>query len=251
MIIGLSGPSSFAWLTLLDQKRAFSKARSGLRSWLISQKLLTRGCHQLQNMEGLLPGVHGGQVQYCAGGYATLGYYRCSADMLRSWEVGGVTVDILKVQFGGQDRQAVCWRARGDSRGTRRWLWAGTAHCATSSAQSFSLQISTSVRRWAALSPCAEVAPARTQRAPTAASACQATWPWPGHTTACPRQPRTQQLRSSRRAGVRLLPCTRLWDLAAQRKASRGCRCFEAPCSFPFKAHSFPTTSLYRSGLSS
>lgn len=184
-------------------------------------------------------------------GDATLGYYRCSADMLSAWEAGGVTVDMLKVLAGRQGRQNLCGRASRDSRGTRRWPWAGTTHCATSSAQSFSLQISTSVRKWATLSPCAEVAPARTQRAPTAASACQATWPWPGHTTACPRQPRTQQLRSSRRAGVKLLPCTWLWDLGAQRKASHGCGCFEALCSFAFEVHSFPTISLYRSGLSS
>lgn len=178
-------------------------------------------------------------------GDATLGYYGYSADMLRA---GGVTVDILKVLAGGQGRQKLCGRARGNSRGTRRWLWARASHCATSSAQSFSLQISTSVRRWAALSPCAEVAPARTQRAPTAASACQATWPWPGHSTACPRQPRTQQLRSSRRAGVRLLPCAWLWDLGARRKAPWGCGCFEALCSFPSKVHSFPATSLLGQG---
>lgn len=50
---------------------------------------------------------------------------------------------------------------------------------------------------------------------------------------------------------MRVLPCAWLWDLGAQRKASRGCGCFEALCSFPFEVHSFPTTSLYRSGLSS
>lgn len=184
-------------------------------------------------------------------GDATLGYNRCSADTLRAWEAHGDTVDILEVLVGGQGRQNLCGRARGDGRGTRRWLWTGTTHCATSSAQSFSLQISTSVTRWAALSPCAEVAPARTQRAPTAANACRATWPWPGHTTACPRQPRTQQPRSSRRAGVRVLTCAWLWDLGTQRKAPRGCGGFEALCSFPFEVHNFPATSLYRSGLSS
>lgn len=50
---------------------------------------------------------------------------------------------------------------------------------------------------------------------------------------------------------MRVLPCAWLWDLGAQRKASWGCGCFEALCSFPFEVHSFPTTYLYRSGLSS
>ncbi|KAI1237728.1 hypothetical protein IHE44_0013814 [Lamprotornis superbus] len=63
--------------------------------------------------------------------------------------------------------------------------------------------------------------------------------------------PQTAQNPAAARAGVRELPCTWLWDLGAQRKAARGCRCFEALCSFPFEVHSFPTTSLYRSGLSS
>lgn len=73
--------------------------------------------------------------------------------------------------------------------------------------QSFSsLQTSTSARRWAALSLCACTVLARTQRAPTAATAHRAMWPWPGPTTACPRQPRAQQQRSSRGAEVRVLP---------------------------------------------
>ena len=138
-------------------------------------------------------------------------------------------------------------------RGTRRcWLPAGTARHATSSPLS-SLQISTSARRWAALSPCAGVAPARTRRAPTAATAHRATWPWPGPTTVCPRQPRAPQQRSSRGAGVRVLPSgVQLWHSGpGSTKAPRGCRCFEALRSFPSKAHNFPATSLYRPGLSS
>lgn len=50
---------------------------------------------------------------------------------------------------------------------------------------------------------------------------------------------------------MRVLPCAWLWDLGAQRKASWGCGCFKALCSFPFEVHSFPITSLNRSGLSS
>lgn len=41
-------------------------------------------------------------------GDATLGYYRCSADMLRAWEAGGIAVDILKVLIGDRaDRTCV------------------------------------------------------------------------------------------------------------------------------------------------
>lgn len=50
---------------------------------------------------------------------------------------------------------------------------------------------------------------------------------------------------------MRVLPCTWLWDLGAQRKASHGCGCFKALCSFAFEVHNFPTISLYGSGLSS
>lgn len=92
--------------------------------------------------------------------------------------------------------------------GTRTWwLWDGTVHCATGSPLSFfSLQTSTSVRRWVAPSPCAGVAPVRTRRAPTAATACRAMWPWPGPTTVCPRQPKAQQQRSSWGVGLRVFP---------------------------------------------
>lgn len=69
-----------------------------------------------------------------------------------------------------------------------------------------SLQTSTSATRWAAPRPCARAAPARTRRAPTAAAARPATWPWPSPTTACPTQPRARRQRSSRGAAVGMLP---------------------------------------------
>lgn len=69
-----------------------------------------------------------------------------------------------------------------------------------------SLQTSMSARTWMSQCPCARAAPARTQKAPTAAAAYQAMWHWPSPTTACPRQPRARQQHSSRGAAVGYSP---------------------------------------------
>lgn len=54
--------------------------------------------------------------------------------------------------------------------------------------------------------PCARAAPARTQKAPTAAAAYQAMWHWPSPTTVCLRQPRARQQHSSRGEAVGVPP---------------------------------------------
>lgn len=101
-----------------------------------------------------------------------------------------------------------------------------------------SLQTSTSATRWAAPRPCARVAPARTRRAPTAAAARPATWPWPSPTTACPTQPRARRQRSSRGAAVGVLPAGNAAPgPGGVEKGPRGCGCFRALRPLPSKAH--------------
>lgn len=101
-----------------------------------------------------------------------------------------------------------------------------------------SLQTSTSATRWAAPRPCARVAPARTRRAPTAAAARPATWPWPSPTTACPTQPRARRQRSSRGAAVGVLPAGNAASgPGGAEKGPQGCGCFRALRPLPSKAH--------------
>lgn len=106
------------------------------------------------------------------------------------------------------------------------------------------LQTSMSVRMWMSQCPYARAAPVRTQKAPTAAAACQAMWHWPSPTTVCLRQPRARQQHSSKGVAVGGTP---LWWHASPgpggvEKGPRGCGCFYTLCPFTSKAHNSPAT---------